>query len=131
MMDKAVLVDKRVVEVPSETMDQLRDWALNFERANRTVARTYLNRRKHIFVSTVFLGIDHGFPWHNTKLWFETMVFGTSINEAMERYETYDEAVRGHARMVRRARQARQIRRRDPRLKKALRGLRRLGRRRR
>lgn len=100
--NKAVLIDHKVVPVG---LDQ---WAKTFEKADRRVALTVLNRRRHIHVSTVFLGLDHG--WGERPLWFETMVFGTSIDEAMDRYETWDEAVAGHARMVRRARQARQTR---------------------
>lgn len=103
IVDRAILVNREVVLEP----DLIR-WAQWFEDfRNRAVANTVLNRRKHIRVSTVFLGIDHGF---SRKLWFETMVFGTSIDQECDRYATYDEALSGHLKMVKRARQARQIR---------------------
>lgn len=102
-MDRAILVDKKVIEEP----DLLR-WARWFESNDRRVRFTYLNRRKGIYVSTVFLGMDHGFT---KKLWFESMVFGTSLDQkAMQRYATYREAELGHEKVVFQARQARQIR---------------------
>jgi len=55
-----------------------------------------------VSVSTVFLGIDHSFsmePNHIPVL-FETMIFGGSLNESMNRYCTWDEAEKGHADMV-------------------------------
>lgn len=98
----------KVVEVDTSTDESLKEWAQWFEkRENRRVRHTLINKRRHIFVSTVFLGIDHGFQ---EKLWFETMIFGTSIDQAMDRYATWEEAEKGHEKMVRRARQARQIR---------------------
>lgn len=113
-----VLKDKKVVRM--EGGDQLA-WARSFEEKDRVVARTVLNKRRRIFVSTIFLGIDHG--WSSPQ-WFETMVFGTSIHQAQNRYETYEEAEEGHKRMVKRARQARQLRNRPLNLKKATRALR-------
>ena len=56
-----------------------------------------------IQVSTVFLGLDHGFGKHKEPMVFETMVFGldeivgTSIfGEMQARYATYDQALDGH-----------------------------------
>lgn len=100
--NRAILVDKKVVIEPD-----LLKWAAWFETSDRRVAYTILNRRKGIYVSTVFLGLDHGFQG---PLWFETMIFGTSLNDSQWRYATWEEAMRGHAEMVRRARQARQVR---------------------
>ena len=51
-------------------------------------------------VSTVYLGLDHGFGLngdHGPILW-ETMVFPAA--EVCERYRTYDEAMAGHRQMV-------------------------------
>ncbi|MDP2654913.1 MAG: hypothetical protein Q8Q08_12905 [Candidatus Omnitrophota bacterium] len=54
-------------------------------------------------VSTVWLGIDHGYG-HGRPLIFETMVFpGKSFRDMdMMRYATEAEALAGHARMRRR-----------------------------
>lgn len=85
----------------------IEEWGRWFHSPDRIVRRTIINRRKKIFVSTVCLGMDHGV---RERKWFESMIFGTSINGACERYATWTEAENGHARMVFRARQARQIR---------------------
>ena len=49
-------------------------------------------------VSTVFLGIDHGFG--GPPLWFETMIFGGPHDNGTWRYTTWDEAAVGHRRIV-------------------------------
>lgn len=63
-----------------------------------------------LFVSTVFLGIDHAFSIREKRdvlppLIFETMVFDHRKGESyfdidQRRYHTYDEAVKGHIEMV-------------------------------
>jgi hypothetical protein len=55
-----------------------------------------------VWVSTVWLGIDHGFHFldeRHAPLIFETMVFGGK-DEIMDRYSTEDEAREGHVRVV-------------------------------
>lgn len=54
-------------------------------------------------VSTVFLGLNHGFG--EKPLWFETLVFGGTWDGEMDRYETLAEAQAGHDRMVVRVKQ--------------------------
>lgn len=54
-----------------------------------------------IRVSTVFLGLDHNFG-SGKPLLFETMVFGGLFNNRMNRYSTWEEAVKGHNKMVKR-----------------------------
>lgn len=50
-----------------------------------------------LHVSTVFLGIDHGFSYHDDPVVFETMILGHwSGDYYCERYTDYDAAVRGH-----------------------------------
>jgi hypothetical protein len=55
-----------------------------------------------MFVSTVFLGVNHGFD--EEDLWFETMVFQKDNWEELycERYATWDAAERGHQDVVNR-----------------------------
>ena len=80
--------------------DDFMAWATWFESADRRVARTDLDGG--VFVSTVFLGMDH--QWGNgPPLLFESMVFGGPLDQEQDRYSTWDEAERGHAAMVRRA----------------------------
>ena len=50
----------------------LMEWAKWFETANRVVAQTEVGS---LFVSTVFLGLDHNFLDSGQPLLFETMIF--------------------------------------------------------
>lgn len=50
---------------------------------------------RNITVSTVFLGLDHGFGG-GVPILFETMIFGGKHDERMFRYATWAEAERGH-----------------------------------
>lgn len=52
-----------------------------------------------IMVSTVFLGLDHGFGLRRPLL-FESMCFNGPLDEAQERYTTWEEAEKGHRAMV-------------------------------
>lgn len=76
---------------------------------DRTVTRSIVTTEadEKVLISTVYLGIDHGFG--GTPLWYETMVFlmdkeGKKVEDWCEldctRYETESEAVEGHADMV-------------------------------
>lgn len=49
-------------------------------------------------ISTVFLGLDHSFGAEGLPVLFETIVFkpGTSADEEMYRYCTWEEAEAGH-----------------------------------
>jgi hypothetical protein len=61
--------------------------------------------RHYIFISTVFLGYDYGWPWSTDGkpvLW-ETLVFTTkshALDNSMRRYTSREAAERGHAAMV-------------------------------
>ena len=50
-------------------------------------------------VSTVFLGIDHGFG-QGAPVVFETMTFGEPFEQLCWRYTSQDAAEAGHARIV-------------------------------
>jgi hypothetical protein len=71
-------------------------WGMWMETADRQVRDTF---RDDVRVSTVFLGLDHSF-WDGPPILFETMVFINGSGDEMERYSTWDEAVRGHENMV-------------------------------
>ena len=64
---------------------------------NRGVARTKIT--EDIEVSTVFLGLDHN-HWNGPPLLFETLVFGGEFDQEMDRYETWDQALEGHRKIV-------------------------------
>ena len=53
-----------------------------------------------VWVSTVWLGIDHGFGRTSAPLIFETMIFGGRYDECQWRYATRAEAEAGHERVV-------------------------------
>ena len=48
-----------------------------------------------VFVSTVFLGLDHSFQSATPTLW-ETMIFGGEYDQYQERYTSYKDALEGH-----------------------------------
>ena len=55
-------------------------------------------RQQHIgniFISTVFLGLDHAHGSKTPLLW-ETMIFEGEHDQYQERYSNYEAALRGH-----------------------------------
>lgn len=92
MSKNYILVDKKPVEEPD-----FMKWAKWFETADRHVNKTELP--DGVKVSTVFLGMDHGFM-SNTPILFETMIFGGEHDEYQERYSTWEEAEAGHERAI-------------------------------
>lgn len=95
-LDKYILVGHEPIVEPD-----LMKWAEWWEKhhALRHIAVDEINDKR---VSTVFLGINHKFFGGGQPLLFETMVFtkGSWADEYMERYYTWDEAARGHKRIV-------------------------------
>lgn len=112
-MNKAILIGRTVYP-----MDDPVAWGKSFEKFNRRVGFTVISKRRHIRVSTVFLGINHGYD--GIPMWFETMVFGSSLNQHQERYETYEQAEKGHAKWVARVRNSRLKRHKEFNVKKML-----------
>jgi hypothetical protein len=70
-------------------------WSWWFATADRHVRDT---ARDDVRVSTVFLGLDHGFGGRREL--FETMLFVNGTDQGVERYSTWDEAEEGHERWV-------------------------------
>jgi hypothetical protein len=48
-----------------------------------------------VFISTVFLGLDHSFQSDIPMLW-ETMIFGGEHDQYQDRYTSYEDALEGH-----------------------------------
>lgn len=71
------------------------------KRENCVVEQT--NVGEHMWVSTVFLGLDHSFGAPGPPILFETMIFCGDESEDMWRYSTWDDAVTGHAMAVKKA----------------------------
>jgi hypothetical protein len=74
--------------------------------SNRIVGYTQITSQ--IWVSTVFIGLDHRFTgWPpGPPILFETMIFGGPLNQYQWRYSSHDDAISGHAAAVKRARAA-------------------------
>jgi len=54
-----------------------------------------------VYVSTVFLGLDHSWPKDNvTPLLWETMIFGGKHDQYQDRYTSVEEALEGHQKAV-------------------------------
>ena len=71
-------------------------WAKWFETADRKVANDIFD---NVRVSTVFLGLDHSFL-SGKPLLFETMVFGGDFDGEQKKYSTWEEAEKGHKKML-------------------------------
>ena len=78
-------------------------WAKWFEGADRVVERTKVS--DDVEVSTIFLGLDHGYGLDEPLL-FETMIFGGSLDGTQDRYTTREAAKNGHQFYVEQARNA-------------------------
>jgi hypothetical protein len=100
------LVGREVVPV-----EHLLEWAQWYETAERHIAVTEVGE---FTVSTIFLGLDHGFPpYDKLPILFETMVHGAKEEQEIfghkrmmhqfldfqERYATYEQAEAGHRAM--------------------------------
>jgi hypothetical protein len=83
------------IPVPESDVSKWGEWMGHFEE-NCRIARTEWG---DVAVSTVFLGIDHNW-FGRTPILFETMIFGGEHDQYQERYETIDDALRGHERAV-------------------------------
>lgn len=81
------------------------EWARWYEAAKRVVAQTKVGT---VLVSTVFLGLDHGFSGDEPLL-FETMVFGGPLDGECLRYSNWQQAEDGHAEMVAFAKEAARV----------------------
>lgn len=93
-----ILVDGKEVEADLET------WAkwLGGDHQKRRVDLTKVKNLvgQEITVSTVFLGLDHGFG-DGPPVLYETMIFGGPYDSWQWRYCSWEEAVRGHGDAVR------------------------------
>ncbi len=75
------------------------EWAKEFATSDRVVKQQRV--WFFLFVSTVFLGLDHSFG-EGPPLIFETMIFPCQVYQT--RYTTEKQARKGHKRAVRHAR---------------------------
>lgn len=88
-------------QTPVPVQDLLQ-WGRWFEGADRIVKSDMI---QGVHVSTVFVGIDHGYGWilgqpGYKPLLFETMVFGGELDMYQQRYSTWKGAEYGHDKVV-------------------------------
>lgn len=72
-------------------------WAMWYESANRTVARTEID---NVIVSTVFFGLDFSFGSEDVPELFETMILGGELDGSKVRCATWEQAEELHERYV-------------------------------
>lgn len=86
------------------------EWArLMGDAKARTVAKTDLGAG--VGVSTVFLGLDHGFGLTPVPILYETMIFGGPLDQSQWRYPNEIAALAGHDQAVAQVREAQASRR--------------------
>lgn len=77
----------------------LEEWVRWFELDDKVVKQEYVGP---YFISTVFLGLNHRFTGDGPPILFETMVFRDNESDIdMARCCTYKQALKQHAKMVR------------------------------
>lgn len=85
--------------VPVEDVYEWGEW---FETSGAERVLIQERPRPNVFVSTVFLALDHGFMFRDGEaptLW-ETMIFGGPLDGFQRRYRSRLDALRGHAAAV-------------------------------
>lgn len=95
MMSEHYILDKngKPVRAPD-----LLTWGRWFENAERHVAETYIGE---LYISTVFLGLDHNLNPDGSPILWETMVFNENDSRDMDRCSgSREQAEAMHERMV-------------------------------
>jgi hypothetical protein len=85
------ILDEQHNAVPCGNTNRWAEW---MGKNNRAVAVDHLTEQ--VWVSTIFLGVDHDFFHEGVPVLFETMVFGGALNHLQERYSTWEQADLGH-----------------------------------
>lgn len=107
--------DRQGKPYKSKGIKAVLQWGKDFEDAKKKIVKQ-TTLKNGLFISTVWLGMDHNLGMSNKPLIFETMVFDTNRKETyklgkiqhttigedldQERYSTEDQAVEGHKKMV-------------------------------
>jgi hypothetical protein len=90
-MSKWYILDNNNKPIPATSIIEAAEW-LEKNPERKAVKQENIG---DIFVSTVFLGLDHA--WNSTTpiLW-ETMIFGGEHDQYQERYTSHEDALKGH-----------------------------------
>lgn len=100
------ILDAHGNPLAAETMTEWSEWMAT-RHEDRVVAKTQI--MPDVLVSTVFLGIDHSFSDGQAPILYESMTFGGLTSDDQERYETKEQAIKGHEAMVYAAREANKL----------------------
>ncbi len=110
-MDRRVMHGRYILDDEGNPVveEDILKWGHWFETNDRHVADDKVNG---VRISTVFLGLDHNFSFADGMgdpvLW-ETMVFGGTYDQEMDRYTSKDDALAGHARWVKKVRESQDV----------------------
>jgi hypothetical protein len=99
----AYVLDKDNKPVLAKTRREYIDLIDNADK--RQVAVTKIESHD-VTVSTVFLVINHNFVKGGKPILWETMVFGGKLEGYMDRYMSYEDAVKGHEEVVQKVKEA-------------------------
>lgn len=81
----------------ASTMFESSEW-MELNPTKKSLKQEYIG---DIFVSTVFLGLDHSWPKDESKpLLWETMIFGGEHDQYQDRYTSVEDALLGHQKAV-------------------------------
>jgi hypothetical protein len=89
-MSKLYILDDDNNPVKS-TINEFVDWEEAYPE-RKAVKQEYVD---DVYISTVFLGLDHAWNSDVPVLW-ETMIFGGEHDQYQERYTSYKDALEGH-----------------------------------
>lgn len=100
MRNDKYILDANGKPVPEPNLLKWGRWFQERDKA-RKVARTDI--AEGVFVSTIFLGLDHNWSEDGPPILWETMVFGEPMNQEMNRCSgSREQAEAMHAEMVER-----------------------------
>lgn len=94
-MEWYVLKDHKPIKCKDKDIEE---WEVFYENIDNRLVAKY--EKYGIYVSTVFLGIDHNMFLDGPPIFFETMIFGGKYDRYQERYSTWEEAEEGHKRAL-------------------------------
>jgi len=104
MSDWYKLIDGEVVQ--SESMEDYYAWGKETEAKGGITKKVKHDTYGEVGVSTVFLGLDHGWVPGGEPIVFETMVFGGALDQEQDRYSSLEGAEAGHKVMCQRVQEA-------------------------
>lgn len=84
------IINDRITKLDDSDPDRFTEWE---KSRNEWHIKTEIDL---VSISTVFLGIDHGFGNTEKPILFETMIFGGKYDGWQRRYSTPEEARTGH-----------------------------------